>query len=181
MVANGQNLTISGIGSINMNTPQHHRLTLSNAYFIPNLFDNLLSVGQLVDNRCLVDFTSSGCIIYDRHSGEVIEMGSKNGRTFLLDVGLGSSFFYSSRALTRMWTVWHQCLRHLHNDKLMFLFNMDHWILLLITNCLVLICILNVLHAIWVKAMFYLFLLIILGLQLLFISYIWELLWNQVD
>ena len=47
MVANGQNLSISGIGSINIATPRHQHLTLSNVYFVPNLSANLLSVGRL--------------------------------------------------------------------------------------------------------------------------------------
>ena len=37
MVANAQNLSISGIGSIDIATPQQQHLTLSNVYFVPNL------------------------------------------------------------------------------------------------------------------------------------------------
>ena len=48
-------------------------------------------------------------------------MRSKCRRTFLLDVGFGSSFFAAS-TMTRMWTIWLWRLGHLYNDRLVFLF-----------------------------------------------------------
>ena len=59
MVANGQNLSISGIGSIDIATPQHQHLTVSNVYFVPNLSANLLSVGQLVNTSIASAFIQS--------------------------------------------------------------------------------------------------------------------------
>lgn len=53
LAANGQQLSISGIGSITLPSPQNSPLTLSNVYF----------VGQLVDNGYSIHFTSSGCVI----------------------------------------------------------------------------------------------------------------------
>lgn len=63
IVANGNTLSISGIGSVDLRTPQNQSLTLSNVYFVPTLSANLLSVGQLVDSGYSIYFTSSGCVI----------------------------------------------------------------------------------------------------------------------
>lgn len=114
-------MSISGIGSVDLRTPQNQSLSLSNVYFVPTLSANLLSVGQLVDSAYSIYFTSSGCVIPDRCNGKVIGTGSKRGQTFLLDVGLGSLF--ASSALTdKLWTIWHQRLGHLNNAKLISLF-----------------------------------------------------------
>lgn len=58
--ANGQHLSITGIGTIVLHTPQNQYLTLSNLFFVPKLSENLISVGQLVDNGYSVIFSPSG-------------------------------------------------------------------------------------------------------------------------
>ena len=62
-VVNGERLSILGIGSIGLNTPQSDPLTLSNVFFVPKLSANLLSVGQWVDHGYFITFSSSGCLI----------------------------------------------------------------------------------------------------------------------
>lgn len=67
--ANGQHLSISGIGSICLTTPQNQSFPLSS---IPKFSANLLSVGQLVDHGYLVAFSSTGSVIQDQQTGKVI-------------------------------------------------------------------------------------------------------------
>ena len=62
--ANGDHLSITGIESMGVTTPQNHSLTLSNVY--PKLSANLLSVEQLVDNGRFTTFSSYGCTIQDQ-------------------------------------------------------------------------------------------------------------------
>lgn len=69
--ANGQHLSISGIGSIALACPQNSSITLSNVYFVPHLSINLIYVGQLVDCRYSVHFTSSDSAIQERQTGKV--------------------------------------------------------------------------------------------------------------
>lgn len=83
----GQNLTISGIGSLNLSTPHHTFFHIPNVYFVPKLSSNLISVGQLVDNGYSVHFSSFGCLIQDQQTGKVIKTATKHGRLFLLDIG----------------------------------------------------------------------------------------------
>lgn len=63
IAANDQHLSIAGIGSINLPTPQNQSLYLSSIYFVPKLSTNLILVDQLVDHGFLVIFSSSGCVI----------------------------------------------------------------------------------------------------------------------
>lgn len=73
IVANNQNLSISGVGSITLSTLQNQPPTLPNFYLVPYFSTNLLSVGQLVDNGYSVYFTSSGCMIQDQQTEKVIK------------------------------------------------------------------------------------------------------------
>ena len=60
IASNGQTLSISGIGSIGLSTPQNQSLKLSKVFFVPHLFANLVSVGQLVENGYSLFFPYSG-------------------------------------------------------------------------------------------------------------------------
>ena len=61
--ANGDQLLISGVGTITLSSVSGQTITLPNVYFVPKLSANLLSVGQLIDDGYLVHFSSSGCVI----------------------------------------------------------------------------------------------------------------------
>ncbi|XP_072067055.1 uncharacterized protein [Arachis hypogaea] len=58
---------------------------ISNAYFIPKLNFNLLSVGQLVELSFDVIFSISGCRVQDRRMKKIIGTGCKVGRLFELE------------------------------------------------------------------------------------------------
>ena len=77
--ANGDQLIISGIGTITLSSVSGQSLPLSNVYFVPKLSANLLSVGQLIDDGYHINFSSTGCVIQERQTGKVIATGSKHG------------------------------------------------------------------------------------------------------
>ena len=56
---------------------------LMNVLHIPTITKNLVSVGQIVDQRMQVRFTHLGCFIEEE--GRVIAQGRKDGRMFILD------------------------------------------------------------------------------------------------
>ena len=68
--ANGSNLPITKVGDI---TPVFRNVLVS-----PKLSASLISVGQLVDNKCDVHFSSHGCLVQDQVSGTIIAMGPLN-------------------------------------------------------------------------------------------------------
>ncbi|KAF3653356.1 hypothetical protein FXO38_15678 [Capsicum annuum] len=74
--ANGHTLSSSGIGSIG---------NLSNVLYVPNLKANLVSVGQLVDQNCVVKFSPNGCVVQNLKTGMTMATGHRFGRIFLLE------------------------------------------------------------------------------------------------
>ncbi|KAH9667053.1 hypothetical protein KPL70_020885 [Citrus sinensis] len=58
--------------------------SITNVFVSPGLTTNLVSVGQLVDNNCKVEFSKSGCVVQDQQSGKMIARGPKIGRLFPL-------------------------------------------------------------------------------------------------
>jgi hypothetical protein len=50
----------------------------------PDLFGNLTSVGQLVEENCSIHFDRSSCCMQDQVSGQEIVKGPKMGRLFPL-------------------------------------------------------------------------------------------------
>lgn len=57
--ASGNSIQIKAIGNISHSLPLHY------VFYSPHLATNLLYVGQLVENNCLVSFSSSGCPVQD--------------------------------------------------------------------------------------------------------------------
>ena len=86
-IADGNNLPITAIGDISS--------SLTNVYVSPDCTNNLISVGQLVDNDCKVEFSKSGCLVQDQHSGKMIRKGPEVGRPFPLYSSLSSCFFFA--------------------------------------------------------------------------------------
>lgn len=122
--ANGHQLSISGIGFLDLSITSQGSLTLSNVYFAPHLSANLISVVQLVECGYIVNFSPSGCVIQERQTGKVIGTGSKHGRLFLLDKGHSSLFASSMASSNNVWTTWHRRLGHLHNASLILYLSM---------------------------------------------------------
>nr|GMD63047.1 uncharacterized protein LOC109178973 isoform X2 [Ipomoea batatas] len=74
--ADGNSLPITAVGDISA--------SLNNVFVSPKLSTNLISVGQLVDSNCTVQFSKSGCFVQDQVSGKMIAKGPKVGRLFPL-------------------------------------------------------------------------------------------------
>lgn len=57
-IADGSSLPISVIGDLSP--------SLTDVFVSPDLSINLIFVGQLVDNNCVVHFFHSGCVVHDQ-------------------------------------------------------------------------------------------------------------------
>jgi hypothetical protein len=75
-IADGNALSITNVGDLNFD--------FRDVLVSPGLASNLLSVGQLVDNNCNVNFSRDGCLVQEQVSGKVIAKGPKVGRLFPL-------------------------------------------------------------------------------------------------
>lgn len=89
--------------------------SLTNVFVSPGLSTNLVSVGQLVDNDCKVEFSKSGCVVQDQQSGKMIARGPKVGRLFPLQLPLSPCHFLPFIACNSAhvdYRAWHKCLGH---------------------------------------------------------------------
>ena len=83
--ADGSSLPISAVGDLSS--------SLTDVFMSPDLSTNLISVGQLVDNNCNVNFSRFGCVVQDQVSRQMIAKGPKVGRLFPLHVSPSNFFF----------------------------------------------------------------------------------------
>jgi hypothetical protein len=60
-------------------------------YVSPGLSNNLLSVGQLVEENYDVHFSRDGCLLQDQVSGTILTKGPKVGRLFPLHFSIPRS------------------------------------------------------------------------------------------
>ena len=79
-IADGSTLPIIVVGNFGP--------SFIDVFVSPELSTSLISVGQLVDDNCDVNFFHGGCIVQDQVLGMVIAKGPKVGRLF------SSIFFY---------------------------------------------------------------------------------------
>ena len=56
-IVDGNSLPITAIGDISTH--------LNIVFMSPKLSTNLISIGQLVDNNCIVQFSNYGCLVQD--------------------------------------------------------------------------------------------------------------------
>ena len=75
-ITNGSSLPIATIGNASS--------TFTDVFLAPQLSTNLISVSQLVDNNCAVNFSGDGCVVQDQVTGKSIKKGPKVGHLFLL-------------------------------------------------------------------------------------------------
>ena len=79
----------------------------------PKLSTNLISIGQLVDNNCTVQFSNSGCLVQDQVSGKMSAKGTEVGRLFpLLLSSSPMSNYVAYNAIQSDNQVWHRSLGH---------------------------------------------------------------------
>nr|KYP62834.1 Retrovirus-related Pol polyprotein from transposon TNT 1-94 [Cajanus cajan] len=111
--AGGNQLPITATGDISS--------SLTNVFVAPGLTSNLISVGQLVDNYCRVQFSQSGCLVQDQHSGTIIAKGPKVGRLFPIHFSLSPSLslpLVSCNSAIVDYQVWHRRLGHPNSNVL---------------------------------------------------------------
>ena len=109
--ANGSPMHVSYLG--NVSTPA---LSVSNVYHIPKLTHNLLSVGQLTELGFSLTFSSTGVVVQDSQTGQIVGTARKVGRLFeLIFLHLPSSCLSASAVSehgTSSLALWHSRLGH---------------------------------------------------------------------
>nr|KYP40137.1 hypothetical protein KK1_038537 [Cajanus cajan] len=111
--AGGNQLPIIATGDISS--------SLTNVFVAPGLTSNLISIGQLVNNDCRVQFSQSGCLVLDQHSGMIIAKGLQVRRLFPIHFSLSPSLslpLVSCNFVIVDYQVWHRRLGHPNSNVL---------------------------------------------------------------
>ena len=119
--ADGTRLTVKFSGHVS--TPQ---LSLPNTIHVPNLSLSLVSISQLVESALIVIFSSSGCVVQDPKTKEILGIGRKVGRMFevvYLRLPKPTSNFVASVSSFSSFNIWHSRLGHLSLSRLKLLAN----------------------------------------------------------
>ena len=82
-IGNGEYIAIKGKGTVAIKSISGTKL-IRDVLFIPNISQNLLSVGQLIQKGFKVIFETNQCLIKDAASNEVFGVKMK-GKSFALD------------------------------------------------------------------------------------------------
>ncbi|XP_071921648.1 retrovirus-related Pol polyprotein from transposon RE1 isoform X2 [Coffea arabica] len=106
-IANGSNLPITAIGDLGH--------SFRHVFVAPKLATSLISVGQLVDDNCTVNFSRDGCRVQDQMSGKVIARGPKVGRLCPLQFAIPKPLSLASMIVENKVDVWHRRLGHPNN------------------------------------------------------------------
>ena len=108
---NGSLMHVSHLGNISTVA-----LSVSNVYQIPQLTHNLLSIGQLTELGFSLTFSSTGVVVHDSQTGQIVGTSCKVGRLFeLIFLHLPSSrlsAYAVSRKSTSSLALWHSRLGH---------------------------------------------------------------------
>ncbi|RVW43612.1 Retrovirus-related Pol polyprotein from transposon RE1 [Vitis vinifera] len=108
--ANGSSLPIVAIGDASSK--------FTDVFLAPQLSMNLISVSQLVDNNCAINFSGNGCVVQDQVTGKPITKGPKVGRLFPLFLPvpdfspLSSIRSFACNNVSDLSMVWHRRLGH---------------------------------------------------------------------
>uniref|UniRef100_A0A151UDP3 Retrovirus-related Pol polyprotein from transposon TNT 1-94 n=1 Tax=Cajanus cajan TaxID=3821 RepID=A0A151UDP3_CAJCA len=118
--ADGSLMEVSHKGPISIPS-----LSMPDAYLIPKLNFNLVSVGQLCDLGYILTFSSTGCSVQDPRTGKIIGNGRKIGRMFeLTTLHVPSSNNLCATSTPSSIHLWHQGLGHTSLSKLRPLISM---------------------------------------------------------
>lgn len=109
-VANNEAIPVQSMGKVNIQTKlnkDEHRIQVRNVLFIPKLTTNLLSVSQLTKSGCKVEFTNTGCNIYNGNKN-LVATARLIDNMYKLNVVSGNAY-----AVTDL-TTWHKRMGHLN-------------------------------------------------------------------
>lgn len=116
-VANNKELRVESCGKVNIHVKSTNgstnRIQVTNVLYVPELSTNLLSVSNIVNNKCNVKFDCKGCYLYNKDNVEVA-MATLVNNMYKLNVVSVQAFLSTTND---DFYLWHQRLAHLnYND-----------------------------------------------------------------
>ncbi|XP_074356435.1 uncharacterized protein LOC141696151 [Apium graveolens] len=114
-IGNGAHIAINGKGIVAIESCRGTKL-ISEVLFVPEIDQNLLSVGQLTEIGFKVIFENKQCSIKDGNNNDVFKVKMK-GKSFLLDPIKEDQAAYS--AITTSAELWHKRMGHFHHTVIL--------------------------------------------------------------
>jgi len=114
-IGNGDYISTKGKGTIAIATNSGTK-TISDVLYVPDIDQNLLSVGQLIEKGFKVTFKDQCCLIYDAAGHKILQIKMR-GKSF--------SFFLTEEEYTAYSTnisnieIWHKRLGHYHLQRML--------------------------------------------------------------
>ncbi|WKA09042.1 hypothetical protein VitviT2T_026720 [Vitis vinifera] len=116
-IGNGAYLAVKGKGTVAIEGHTGLKL-ISNVLYVPEINQNLLSVGQLLEKGYKVLFEDNQCMIADAQGREVFIVQMK-GKGFALDLMQEEQAAIHKEESNTM--LWHRRLGHFHHSALLFM------------------------------------------------------------
>ena len=116
-IGNGAYLVVKGKGTVAIEGHTGLKL-ISNVLYVPEINQNLLSVGQLLEKGYNVLFEDNHCMIVDAQGREVFIVQMK-GKGFALDLMQEEQAAIHKEESNTM--LWHRRLGHFHHTTLLFM------------------------------------------------------------
>ncbi|KAG8501714.1 hypothetical protein CXB51_004760 [Gossypium anomalum] len=113
-IGNGNLIEAKGRGNVVINTKSGNKV-ISNVLFVPDIDQNLLSVGQLVEKGYSLIFKNDLCIVEDSYGQELVTVAMTD-RCFMLDVNQLEKKAYTSLADDA--GLWHRRFGHVNYKSL---------------------------------------------------------------
>ncbi|TXG53906.1 hypothetical protein EZV62_019162 [Acer yangbiense] len=120
-LGNGAIVESKGKGGISVETKKGTKY-VNDVLFVPELNQNLLSVGQLVENGYRLHFEDGGCTIFDKKEKDLViaYVQMKRNRNFSIDLHCGAIMALKSEVVQDTW-LWHKRFCHLNFNGLKLL------------------------------------------------------------
>ena len=116
-IGNGEYIPVKGKRTVAIKSQTGLKL-IYDVLFVPDINQNLLNVGQLVEKGFKVYFEDRNCIIKDVECKEVFNIKMK-GKSFALNLLEDEHVVVLQQDSTTM--LWHRRLRHFHHDVVLYM------------------------------------------------------------
>ncbi|KAL5758543.1 hypothetical protein ACOSP7_021154 [Xanthoceras sorbifolium] len=114
-IGNGGYISAKGKGTIEITTSSSTK-TISDVLYVPDINQNLLSVGQLIEKGFKISFENSYCHIYDAAGQEILQVKMR-GKSFSFDPTEEEHIAYSTDV--GITEIWHKRLEHCHLQRML--------------------------------------------------------------
>lgn len=114
-IGNGDYIPAKGSGTIAITTTSGTK-TISDVLYVPEIDQNLLSVGQLLEKGFKISFENFHCLIYDSTGKEMLRVKMR-GKSFSYDPTEEEQMAYNNKVNTT--EIWHKKLGHCHLQRML--------------------------------------------------------------